>query len=274
MEYSNPKIPEHINTTREHPLKEFLLLGGGVLGAITLLILLLSLMAEILAPYVPFSMEEDIASRFIDSPEPDSETYFYLQNLVDGLTPHLDLDPGVKVTLHYVDDEVQNAFATIGGHIFIHRGLLEMLPHENALCMVIAHEIAHVKFRHPLIATGRGLTVLMLLAAVTGFGGDRIAGNIITNVGTLTVLSFSREQESHADRAALAALQGYYGHVSGADELFRILRDKGGDSHSAELEFFSTHPLSSERIEEMSNYARVNNWSKEEVTTPLKHDGS
>ena len=77
---------------------------------------------------------------------------------------------------------------------------------------------------------------MMLLAAVTGLGGDRLAGSIITNVGTLTVLSFSRAQESAADRAALEAVYAYYGHVAGADELFRILQDRKDKDSELEIQ--------------------------------------
>ena len=55
MEYSNPEIPENINTTKEHPLKEFFILSGGIIGCIVVAVLVLSLLAETLAARIPFS---------------------------------------------------------------------------------------------------------------------------------------------------------------------------------------------------------------------------
>ncbi len=70
MEYSNPEIPEGINITKEHPLKEFFILTTGVLAAITIAVVILSLLAEKLAVYVPFSVEQQlIPDSFLEENE-------------------------------------------------------------------------------------------------------------------------------------------------------------------------------------------------------------
>ena len=269
MEYSNPKIPENINTTKEHPLKEFFILSGGIIGSIFVVVLVLSLLAETLAARIPFSMEQKIATRFVDEPENDSATQQYLQTLVEEISQQMALPEEMQITLHYVDNDVENAFATLGGHIFIHRGLMEIMPHENALSMVIAHEIAHVQHRHPLIAMGRGVVIGLFLATVTGLSGDRIVGSIIGNASTLTALGFSREQEREADHTALAAIYKQYGHVSGASDLFKALLKIDETSLLPLPQFLSTHPLSTERVDTIEQYARQNNWSTVATITAL-----
>ena len=87
---------------------------------------------------------------------------------------------------------------------------------ENALAMVIAHEMAHIKHRHPVMALGRGVVIGLFLASLSGFNGDRVVGRIVNNTGMLTLLKFNRDQEREADRTALAAVAGNYGHVAGA----------------------------------------------------------
>ena len=269
MEFSNPEIPEGINTTDEHPLKEFAILSGGIIGTIIIAVLLLALLAELLAPYVPFSTEQQLAAKFIEAPELNSETERYLQGLVDDISENMTLADDMQITLHYVDDEVENAFATLSGHIFIHRGLLEIMPNENALCMVIAHEIAHVQHRHPLIAMGRGVVIGLFLATLTGMSGDRFVSSIVNHAGIITVLSFSRKQESASDHSALAAVEKHYGHVSGAADLFRALLIKE-ESHLMKVPLFlSTHPLSTERIRALEKYALENAWPLDKPTTPL-----
>lgn len=269
MEYSNPEIPENINTTKEHPLKEFFILSGGIIGSIFVVVLVLSLLAETLAARIPFSMEQKIATRFVDEPENDSATQQYLQTLVEEISQQMALPEEMQITLHYVDNDVENAFATLGGHIFIHRGLMEIMPHENALSMVIAHEIAHVQHRHPLIAMGRGVVIGLFLATVTGLSGDRIVGSIIGNAGTLTARGFSREQEREADHTALAAIYKHYGHVSGASDLFKALLKIDETSLLPLPQFLSTHPLSTERVDTIEQYARQNNWSTVATITAL-----
>jgi len=269
MEYANPEIPEGINTTKEHPLKEFAILGGGITGGVILVVLIVALLAESLAPHIPFSMEQELAGKFIEVPEIDSVTQRYLHTLVDDISQQMLLPENMQITLHYVDDEVENAFATLGGHIFIHRGLLDIMPNENALSMVIAHEIAHVRHRHPLIAMGRGVVIGLFLAAVTGFSGDRLVSGIVSNAGVITVLGFSREQEREADHTALAAVQKHYGHVSGTSDLFRSLLNVEETSMLRTPLFLSTHPLSMDRIKTIEQEALENGWPTDAVTTAL-----
>ena len=193
----------------------------------------------------------------------------YIQSLADTLGRQMTLPEDMSVTLHYVDDNVQNAFATLGGHIYIHRGLLELMPNENALSMVIAHEIAHVQHRHPVIAMGRGVVIGLFLAAITGMNGDRFVGGLVNNAGVITVLGFSREQEREADQTALAAVEKHYGHVSGASDLFKAMLQLEESQILQAPQFFNTHPLSTERIAIIEQYAAENSWSIDAKTTPL-----
>jgi predicted Zn-dependent protease len=269
MQYTNPEIPEGINTTKEHPLKEFVILCAGIVGVIIFVVLILSMLAEKLAPHIPFSMEQELTSGLMDATTAKTETEIYLQSLADKMAEHMLLADDMHVTLHYVDDDVENAFATLGGHLFIHRGLIEIMPNENALSMVIAHEIAHVQHRHPVIAMGRGVVIGLFLATITGMSGDRFVGGLVNKTGLITVLGFSREQEREADHSALAAVEKYYGHVAGADDLFKALLTNEDEQMLQSPEFLNTHPLSMDRIESMKKYASDNDWSTDAATTAM-----
>jgi len=269
MEYSNPEIPEGINTTEEHPLKEFAILSAGIIGVIVIVVLILSLLAEILAPRIPFSMEQELASKFISSDDNQSEQEIYLTSLAEKMSAQMSLPEEVQISMHYVDDEIENAFATLGGHIFIHRGLLEIMPNENALSMVIAHEIAHIQHRHPVIAMGRGVVIALFLATITGINGDRFVGGLVNNAGMITVLGFSREQEREADKTALTAVEKHYGHVSGASDLFSAMLGVDKENLVKTPQFLNTHPLGNERIETLNQQAFENGWETNATTTAL-----
>ncbi|MEJ2094565.1 MAG: M48 family metalloprotease, partial [Gammaproteobacteria bacterium] len=195
MDYSNPEIPEGINTSKEHPLKDFfiLLASAGIL--ISLAVLILSLITEQLASRIPFSMEMELVNRsnFVEQDISDRVTV-YLQALADELEPYMDTPEGIQYTLHHSNSKVKNAYATLGGHIYIFQGLIEELPSENALAMVVAHEMAHIKHRHPVIALGRGVVIGLFLAGLAGFSGDQLVGQIVNNTGMLTLLKFNRDQ--------------------------------------------------------------------------------
>jgi len=271
MDYSNPEIPEGINTSKQHPLKDFFILSAGVLGSIALCAFLLGLFAERLALYIPFSVELELLESIDleDSTESDPEIQDYLNNLTSQLLPYIELPEDITVQVNYVDDSIENAFASLGGQISIYRGLIELLPNENALAMVIAHEIAHVQQRDPIVALGRGVVVGLFLSAITGYSTDQFVSSIISDTGTLTVLGFDRKQEQRADEIALTALAEYYGHVNGADELFKTFLRLENEHGIYAPEFFSTHPLSDDRIKEIQTQADKNNWpTKGHVVAP------
>lgn len=260
MSYKNPKIPEGINVSKEHPLKEFVYLFVAAIGIVVVLVIVLSLSAEYLAPYVPFETEVAMSESLQDELKQlqtvgaeQMKIQAYLQALADKLAHSQKLPKNMHVTIHYVEDDLINAFATLGGHILIYRGLLEKLPHENALSMVMAHEIAHIKHRDPLISIGRGVTFMLVLSTITGFSDSGLVGELLGQAGLVTTFSFGREQETSADLEAMDTLQQYYQHLDGAAALFEMLfTEEGGFSPPA---FLRTHPLTRDRIERIGRRA-------------------
>ena len=271
MDYSNPEIPGGINTSKQHPLKDFFLLSIGVLGGIAVCIFILSLFVEKLAVYIPFQYEQTLLEKteFKLFADPDSEAQTYLNELTAQLLPHLELPEAIKVDVNYVNEPIQNAFASLGGQIAIYQGLIDLLPNENALAMVIAHEIAHIKHRDPIVALGRGVTIGLFLSAIVGTNSNALIGNVITETGHLTILNFNRDQERHADTAALKAVAAHYGHINGADALFKKLMQLEDKGTLIVPEFLSTHPLSQARINAIHEHAQQNGWSPAGATTPL-----
>ena len=273
MKYSNPEIPEGINYSREHPLKEFVILTGGVLALFLVLILVLGLLAESLAGYVPFSAEQKIvALQPIDTSGDKSPMRPYLQQLAERLAAAEDLPQDMAIQVHYVDDDTVNAFATLGGNIVVFRGLLEVMPDENTLAMVMAHEIAHIKYRHPLKGLGRGVVIGTVLSMFSSAAGNDIVNDVLGQTGLLTALKFSREQESQADAEALAALQRFYGHVDGATELFHLLQQRESGHLLQQPEFFDSHPLTDKRITTLRQLAGQQDWALHGKRTPLPAD--
>jgi predicted Zn-dependent protease len=268
MIIENPEIPEGINVSPTHSLKEFFQLVVAVAIVILLIVTALSLVVEKLAVYIPFSLEQDIAGNYVDMNSGNEKTRLYLQSMADDLARYMALEDEMHVTVHYVDDATMNAFATIGGHVFVHRGLMDILPNENALAMVVAHEIGHIKHRHPIIAMGRGVVIGLLLASLSGIDANRIVGDIATTAGSVALLKFSREQERKADRDGLTGVVGVYGHASGADDLFEAFMEKRGASH-LRPEFLSTHPFDRVRVQEIRDLAIQNNWELDLPTKPL-----
>jgi len=265
LDISNPQPAEGINTTKTHPLKEFFLLGGGILALITVIVLVLSFLADTLTQYIPFEVERSLM-RTVNIETPASNTGIvpdYLQALANDLSRQLDLPEGMEITVSVINSGTVNALATLGGNIVFFNGLLNAIPDENTLAMVMAHEIAHIKLRHPLRALGRGVVVGVAIATMAGVAGNEIVAKLTGDASLLTALNFSRDQESAADKLAVAALVKHYGHARGSTHLFELLNQQQGKSGDEVPEFFTTHPLNQNRIAAIQKYARQNNWSVE-----------
>ena len=269
MEYSNPEIPEGINTSKEHPLKEFAVLSGGLLIAFTVIVLILGYLAESLATYIPFSAELKITAFDEETSAKNTAINKYLQSLAERIANAEDLPQDMTITVRYQNGDTVNAFATLGGNIIIYRGLLEKLPDENSLAMVLSHEIAHIKHRHPIKGFGRTVVIGLAVAMIDSTAGTDIVDGILGKAGLLTTLKFSRDQEREADETGLAAVAKLYGHVSGVQQLYQILQNEHNAIESNTPEFFSTHPLTEKRIKMIQSMANQHGWKQDASITPL-----
>lgn len=253
MEYTNPELPEGINASQEHPLKEFFWLTAGVFAVGFAIILVIILLADTLSVHIPFRIEREYTARYFAAGPVSSEIENYLNTLASRIAHAEKLPDGMDVRIHYLEGDTVNAFATLGGNIYIFRGLLEHLPNENALAMVLAHEIAHIKNRDPIRGVGRAVIIGLALSMVSGDMGDAMLDNTLSQGATLTLLKYSREQERSADDEALDAMLALYGHAEGAAALFEVLeKEHAGEAH---IEFFSSHPLTVERIAKVQRAA-------------------
>ncbi len=272
MSYENPQQPEGINVSDEQPVRELFVLLGTVVAIVIILVVLLSSIAGWLAGYVPFSTETRVAEMvgIADMFTPaENETHAtneqaqqrnaLIQLLSQALIEKADLDDELAVTVHYNPSKIVNAYATLGGHIVMYEGLLARLPNENALAMVLAHEIAHIKLRHPIVAMGRGLTISLALGSVFGLTDNAAVGQLVQWIGYSSTLSFSRDQERDADNVATELLIEHYGHLNGAEDLF-IAFDEDVQANqemgsASVAEFLSTHPDLAARIQEIRQRA-------------------
>ena len=267
MRYENPELPEDINNSERRPLASFFKLAGAALALGIGLAGILLLAAGQLAPLLPFRYETAAADTVFQDRPTDKVIEPYLKGLGERLARAQGLPEGLRIEVHYDDDKAVNAFATLGGHIVIYQGLLEAVPDENALAMVLAHEIAHVRHRHPIASLGRSAALGFALMLVGADSGASSVASAISQGGTLTMLSFSRGQEEEADATALETLARAYGHIGGADRFFRhILAEKG---RREPPRFLSSHPLTEGRIARLAALAAERGWKTEGAPTPL-----
>jgi len=278
-DYHSPQPKEGINTSKSHPLKTFIKLFAAIAIILVAVAWVLGQSGSWLASRIPYQQEVVISERYIsakkvaeeaaqldNSATEYAEIQHYLETLVRQLEDEMHLPEGMHIQVHYEPEDVENAFATLGGHIFMYKGLLAKLPNENSLAMLLAHEMSHVKLRHPIRAAGQNLAISSGVKLLLGYSNMDLLGN----AGLYTQLNFSRRMESAADKEGLKAVYETYGTVAGAVALFETLHqvqiDRGKDSVTP---FFSTHPLDDKRINDLNKMAKNNNWINQLEITPF-----
>lgn len=266
--YANPPIPEGINVTDEHPLKEFAWLSGGVLAVVVALVVVFGWLGHIAGALVPFETEQRLAASVGRhfGPGQDSPDRAMLRALAERIIAADPLPEGVSVTVHVLDDEQINAFATLGGHLFVARGLVDAMPSENALALVLAHEIAHVRERHVIRTLSRGVLTSLAMAVLFGASEADLAEGFAGHAGITAGLTFSRAQEREADALALRGVHALYGHVAGAGALFDTMAASG---RYVPPEWLSTHPEDGKRGDALTRLAQRNGWPLVGELTPL-----
>jgi predicted Zn-dependent protease len=258
VSYENPQVRHEVNVSQESVLVEFLRLATGLALAVLAAAAVLYVSGGALARFIPYSTEQRwVGDRVLAPMETGQNTADaavvepYLQRLTDDLARHMELPDGIHPVVHWSDAAAPNAFATLGGHVVITRGLYTRIPSENALAMVLAHELAHVRERDPISAVG-GSATLALAMVLLGGNVDRL----VPQVAQAVQLGYSRRAERKADAAAVEAVIAEYGHAGGSAAVFKVLADYAAAARSATPTLLSTHPADEERIARLQRVAR------------------
>lgn len=268
MSYENPEVPHEVNVGRESAVREFARLAAGLVLLVVAASAVVYLAGGSLARFLPFERERawvgdqvvGVPTRAPQTPR-DREVAGYVEELTRELAARMDLPAGMTIVPHYTEADVPNAFATLGGHIVVTGGLYRRMPSENALAMVIAHEIGHVKARDPIASIGGTAGVALLLGLFSG----EVSG-IAPYVAQTVQRGYSRQAESQADGEALVALRRLYGHAGGAADVFRVMSEAAGPVAGATPTLLSTHPADAARIARLE--AAAADWDR--VKVPLR----
>lgn len=161
-----------------------------------------------------------------------------------------------------IQDPTINAFALPGGFIGVHTGLIQQTRSESELASVLGHEIGHVVQHHisrmveqqnrDTIPSIAALAASILLARANPQLAQ--AGIVGTQAGTIQrQLDFTRENEREADRVGLQILNDSGFDTRAMPVFFETLLKNTRVSEGSAPAFLRTHPLTTERIAEISN---------------------
>jgi Zn-dependent protease with chaperone function len=249
-----PRLPgKNVNVTPTSPLRDFMMMLGGLALLFVGSYVFLGLAVDFMVPRISPEMEQMLGD-YLQTKWANSEKYPEQEEQLQGLLDRIQGQCGdlpYQLDVEVAESEMINALALPGGRVIILTGLLENVTSENELTFVLGHEMGHFANRDHLSELGRGLVFMALSAGV--FGPNSYIGKQVGKLLQVSELSFSRQHESMADEYALDIQNCVYGHVAGATDFFELtgrLEKKQFTGH-----YLSTHPESSQRIASLKDLA-------------------
>jgi predicted Zn-dependent protease len=203
----------------------------------------------------------------------DAETEALLHDMAAPLVKAAGLDPK-NVDIVLVNDPTVNAFVAGGQAVYIDSGLINEASSANEVQGVIAHELGHITGGHVINsagakeATGFSIVSLLLAAAAAAAGGGDAAMGVLMagqQAALGKYLAFSRAQEATADAAGAQFLSKAGISGRGSIDFFKKLENMEFryGRQAGEEGFFSTHPVSSDRIATLQDtYEKDPAWNR------------
>jgi len=163
-----------------------------------------------------------------------------------------------RYQFHVIDEDVYNAFATPGGHIFVYTGLIDAMEEEEELAGILGHEIAHVYCRHISQRIERqkkmGWATMAGMAAgiLLGVGGAGEAAQAVT-MGAQAApasaeLAYGRDDEMQADQFGVRFITGAGYSAEGLLKILKKIRGKTWFGSDQIPTYLKTHPAVEDRI--------------------------
>lgn len=159
--------------------------------------------------------------------------------------------PDIPYTFQVIESNDINAFATMGGFVYINTGTIAAADNYAQLASVIGHEMGHISGRHALEQM-RQMAIAQGIATAIGADRDRLV-----QIGTEVALRLpnSREAEFDADRRGLVTISKSGFAPQAMPAFMQKLANSGGSLPS----FLSSHPAATDRIVVLNELIQKNN---------------
>jgi predicted Zn-dependent protease len=177
----------------------------------------------------------------------DASVNSYINQLGRSISQRVD-PRGIQYTFRVVNSNEVNAFSLPGGYVYVNSGLIARASNASELAGVLSHEIGHVVERHSVEQMERAQGANLLAAILLGNASPVAqAGAQIGGQALFAHYSRDAEREADADAVRFMVQSGY--DPRGLVTMFQTLLAEEQTQPSAVQGWFSTHPLTQERVQ-------------------------
>lgn len=207
---------------------------------------------------ISIEQEKQLGDKFVTEIEKqhkvytDVETTAYVERVGRRLLTQAREVP-FPFTFKVVLDETVNAFAVPGGHLYVHTGLIKAAVSEDELAAVMAHEINHGVARHGTRQMTQQYGYNLVLQLLLGDNPGMLTQLASSLFGTAGSMAYSRGMENQADYLGVETMAKAGYDPNAMVSFFTKLEAISGQKSSQVAQFFSSHPLTSERLTNVKN---------------------
>jgi predicted Zn-dependent protease len=222
----------------------------------------------------------ELATRYAvgaDTLTPEEQgTEKYVQQVGSRVSLHA--HRRLPYSFHLLPDAAMiNAFSLPGGHVYIGKGMLDVMTSEDELANVLGHEVEHIDHYH--CAERVQIEAQLRHLRLGGLGALMQIPFEVWQAG------YNKDEEFEADREGmrLAVAAGYspYGAVTMFEKFSKLHDEYVIHARSPEQElsqlalqslsgYFRSHPEPSERLAQANNVIAQEHWQERKAQKPFR----
>lgn len=245
-------IEENINISDENPIAELLRYAFAIFLIIVFIYIFADLFSKICIDFMPFETQQKIENILSKTSNHSAKDQIHsFDNIVNRIVSYdSKLYKRKNFSIYKNSSGEINAYVIPDGSIFLTEGLLKNIKDDEMMTFVLAHEIGHYVHRDHLRSLGRDVIALIFSCILSSGTGN--TSNITSNIDNIVKISYSKNQETNADKYAAIVTKKIYGNTNGAVEFFKLIEQKS--KYPEFLEYMSSHPSVKSRIKMVKKY--------------------
>lgn len=156
-------------------------------------------------------------------------------------------------TFRVIKDPNINAFSTLGGYVYINKGMMDFAASPDELAFVIGHETGHIVERHVVTSMEKDFWTQMLVGILVR--DATVANNVYTVLSIAQSRGFGFKAEHQADEVGIDLMYKAGYNPYGAVVSMERMRDKFGEGGPNDLaSWIKPHPNFDTRIADLNKY--------------------